>query len=128
MRLSLLLSLFVSLIPQFAFATDCGTLKGCEAKVCEIETNLAAAKSAGNTFKVAGLEKALKETKANCSDKGLVNKYQAKIQEKMKDVKEVEMDLAKARVEKDEKKIQKYSAKLKEKNAELEKLKAEASK
>lgn len=128
MKLSILFSLIVALIPQFVFAANCEALKGCEAKICEIENNLTLAKTAGNSFKIAGLEKALKEAKANCTDTSLVKKNQAKIEEKMNDIKKIEKDLAVAKLEKNEKKIQKYTEKLKETNAELEKLKEETKK
>lgn len=123
MKSSILLFCLLGSVSFLAQAATCEGLTGCKAKICEIENNLSAARTAGNSFKVAGLEKALSETKAHCTDEGVVKKNQEKIDEKMKDIKNTQADLAKARLKNDKAKIDKLTQKLKEKNDELNKLK-----
>ncbi len=110
----------MSLVTNFAIAANCDGLKGCEAKICDIETNLEVARKIGNNNKISGLEKALKETRENCTDASLKEKYQAKIDEKKSDVKEVEKKLEEAHKNGDAKKIKKLSKKLEEKKADAE--------
>jgi len=95
-------------------------LKGCEAKRDAIEKEIQYARDRGLLFKVAGLEKALKESQAHCTDAGLRQSRQAEVRKAQAEVEEREADLATAQAKGDTKKIEKRRQKLDEARAELE--------
>ena len=92
MKNSVKLAWFVACFcPVFAFAQS----SGCDVKRQSIETELAYAQAHGNSSRVLGLQKALSEVKAHCSDASLrrdaeekVAKAQEKLDERQKDLQE----------------------------------------
>jgi ribosomal protein S8E len=92
---------------------------GCAAKQAEIEANIAAATARGNNHQVAGLNKALRATKANCTEDSLKKEKDARIRKAQKEVAERERDLAKAQRSGDDEKIRKRQAKVEEARREL---------
>lgn len=95
-------------------------LKGCEAKRDAIEQEIQYAKDRGLLFKVAGLEKALKENQAHCTEAGLRQSREAEVRKAQAEIQEREADLAAAQAKGDAKKIEKRRQKLDEARAELE--------
>lgn len=89
-------------------------LTGCAGKQSEIEAQLAQAQAAGNKPQAAGLEKALKEARAHCTDSGLQQQRQQKVDKAKKEVAEREADLEKAKRSGKQKKIDKQQRKLDE--------------
>lgn len=97
----------------------------CAEKIAAVETKIEHAKKAGNQHQVHGLEKALAETKSNCTDEGLKSAQDAKVQDKAVDVEEARQELAKAKADgKSKKKLEKKQKKLEQKSKELEDAKA----
>lgn len=95
-------------------------LKGCEAKRDAIEKEIQYAKDRGLLFKVAGLQKALKENQAHCTDDGLRQSRQAEVRKAQAEIEQREADLAAAQAKGDVKKIEKRRQKLDEARTELE--------
>ncbi|MFW0737402.1 DUF1090 family protein [Flavobacterium sp. T12S277] len=106
--------------------SNCTTLKGCERKLCELNTKLVAAKKAGNQNQIKGIEDAISKTKKNCTVKTVNNDLDKKVKEKQQKVKERTEDLNKAIKEQESKeKIEKKRKKLAEAKADLNKALAE---
>ena len=82
---------------------NCNNLKGCERKLCELNTKLAAAKKAGNKNQIKGVEDAISQTKKNCTTKTVANDLDKKVKEKQQKVKERTADLNEAIRDKEEK-------------------------
>jgi hypothetical protein len=102
--------------------TNCKELKGCERKLCELNTKLVAAKKAGNQNQIKGVEEAISQTKKNCTTKTVSNDLEKKVKEKQKEVKERTDDLNKViKNQEGKEKIDKKKKKLKEAKAELNK-------
>ena len=99
-------------------ATDCSALRGCAAKFCEIENDIAAARAQNNTRREAGLKKALAEAKAHCTDSRLQSQREADVREKQSKVSEREQELKQARAKGKQDKIDKAQRKLEEAQAE----------
>ena len=100
--------------------------QGCAAKISAIEAQLASAKAYGNTNKVAGLQDALEQTKARCTDAGQLARAEAKVRDKQGDVSRVqeevrqaEQSLRDAQAKGDAKKIAKAQDKLRDKQDKL---------
>lgn len=93
---------------------------GCEAKKQDIQQELAMAREHGNTARVVGLEKALRETDEHCTESSLLKQRQEKVAEKQLKVQEREQDLAKAQAEGSSKKIEKQQRKLADAREELQ--------
>lgn len=110
--------LFGSLPAQAA--ADCSALRGCGAKFCAIENDIAAAQAQNNTRREAGLRKALAEAKANCTDTRLQSQREAEVREKQSDVSEREQELKEARAKGKQDKIDKAQRKLDEARAEYD--------
>ncbi|MEL7696242.1 MULTISPECIES: DUF1090 domain-containing protein [Pantoea] len=116
----LILSLFM-LPATFSVAQASDDLTGCAAKKQEIETQLSYARQHNNTHQTAGLEKALSEVKAHCTDSGLLQQRQEKVAEKKQKVQERQQELAKAQAEgRSASKIEKRQQKLAEARQELQ--------
>jgi small-conductance mechanosensitive channel len=97
----------------------------CAAKRADIEAQIVAATSRGNSQEIAGLKKALAANKANCTDAALTKEHEADIQKAKKKVAEREQDLIEAERKGDAKKIAKQKSKLEDARndlAEAEKL------
>lgn len=101
---------------------DCSVLTGCAQKSCRIASELEGARKQKNSPKIAGLEKALKESTANCKDENLTQKHQDKIQKQKEKILELEADLTKARLKGKKEKIIKLEKKLDDEKAELIKM------
>jgi uncharacterized protein HemX len=100
-------------------AVNAGTPTGCAAKKQNIEAQLKYAKDAGNTNQVRGLEKALAETNAHCTDANLTKQRQQKINEKERKVQKRQQELNEAKSKNDAQKIAKKQKKLAEAQTEL---------
>lgn len=106
--------------------SNCNNLKGCERKLCELNTKLAAAKKAVNKNQIKGVEDAISQTKKNCTTKTVSTDLDKKVKEKQQKVKERNADLNEAIKDKESKeKIDKKRKKLNEAKAELSKALAE---
>ena len=64
-----------------AQAADCSAARGCAAKFCQIENDIAQAQAHGNSRQEAGLRRALAEAKAHCTDSRLQNQREADVRE-----------------------------------------------
>lgn len=122
-----ILSLAFFAISFIGFAqSNCTTLKGCERKLCELNTKLVAAKKAGNQNQIKGVEDAISKTKKNCTTKTVTTDLDKKVKEKQQKVKEKTDDLNKAIKDQESKeKIAKKRKKLDEAKADLNKALAE---
>ncbi|OXA97108.1 hypothetical protein B0A62_06365 [Flavobacterium hydatis] len=102
--------------------TNCKELKGCERKLCELNTKLEYAKKAGNQSQIKGIEEAIAQTKKNCTTKTVTNDLDKKVKEKQKEVKERTDEYNKAvKNQESKEKIDKKKKKLDEAKAELNK-------
>ncbi|OSM94824.1 MULTISPECIES: DUF1090 domain-containing protein [Lonsdalea] len=101
------------------------SLSGCQAKEHNIKQEISQAKALGNQNRVAGLEKALKEAKANCIDSALHIKRQQNIDEKQHKVQELEREVQEAKQSGKADKISRKTAKLEEARHELKQAQAE---
>lgn len=98
----------------------------CQQKEQDIQHEIAMAKQHNNQRRVNGLERALTEVRANCSDNKLKASHQARIKAQREKVAERERELKEERQEGDDKeKIAKRERKLEEARQELKKLQAE---
>lgn len=104
----------------------------CAAKRAAIENQIKQAQKYGNTHKVAGLKKALREVNAHCTNSGLikdaekkVTKLEKKLAEKQGDVREIQADLRQAQAKGDVKKVAKYQRKLQEKQRDVQEVTAD---
>ncbi|MBF8778886.1 DUF1090 domain-containing protein [Pseudomonas fulva] len=95
-------------------------LSGCAAKQDSIRKEIEMARERGHLFKIAGLEKALKENQAHCTDDSLRAARQADVRKAEQEIREREADLAEARAKGDADKIAKRERKLAESRQELE--------
>ena len=101
---------------------------GCDAKRDSVEQEIAYAQAHGNAKRVDGLETALAQMNANCSDAVLRSDAQRKVTQAQKKLSERERDLRKATADgKDAKKIAERQRKVDEAHAELERLQTEAA-
>ncbi|MEG0859976.1 MAG: DUF1090 domain-containing protein [Pseudomonas sp.] len=96
-------------------------LTGCAAKKSAIENQLKEARAHSNSDKIAGLEKALSEASANCTDAGLKKEREQKVLDARHEVTQRTKDLDKAMKKGDAEKINKRKDKLAESNQELKK-------
>jgi hypothetical protein len=105
--------------PVFA-AEQAPEPSGCAAKRQDITTQLENAKAAGNTSRQAGLEKALSEVNANCTDADLLKQQEQKVLDAKREVSRRQADLNKAMSKGDPEKIDKRKDKLAESRKELQ--------
>ncbi len=101
-------------------AADCSAQRGCAAKFCQIENDIAAAQAQNNSRREAGLRKALAEAKANCTDSRLQSQREADVREKQSKVAERQQELKEARAKGKQDKIDKAQRKLQEAQAEYD--------
>jgi chromosome segregation ATPase len=104
----------------------------CNAKRGAIENQIREAQKYGNSNKVAGLQKALNELQAHCTDSGLaakgqqkIDKLERKLAQKQNDVSKVQADLGEAQARGDAKKVAKYEKKLQEKQSDVNEITAD---
>lgn len=119
-----LLAGLLMLAPAVPALTANPAATGCEAKRQYIEQQIRYARSNGNDHRIAGLEKALSEVNAHCTDSGLRAEREADVREKTRKVTEREQELAEARADGRADKIRKKERKLDEARAELEEARA----
>lgn len=99
---------------------------GCDAKRDSVEQEIAYAQAHGNAKRVDGLETALAQMNANCSDAVLRSDAQRKVTQAQKKLSE--RDLRKAKADgKGAKKITERQRKVDEAHTELERLQTEAA-
>ncbi|MCG2596195.1 DUF1090 domain-containing protein [Achromobacter insuavis] len=113
-------ALFGTLPAHAQATTDCSAQRGCAAKFCQLENEIAYARANNNTHRVAGLQKALAEAKANCTDSRLQSQREADVREKQNKVSEREDELKAARAKGKQDKIDKAQRKLDEARAEYD--------
>lgn len=89
-----------------------GPSRACDAKRASIETQIAEAEANGRKREVAGLQKALRANKANCTDESLARDRAKAVQSAQREVKARERDLSEAESKGDAEKIAKRREKL----------------
>lgn len=98
----------------------------CQQKEQDIQHEIAMAKQHNNQRRVNGLERALTEVRASCSDSKLKASHQARIKAQREKVAERERELKEERQEGDDReKIARREHKLEEARQDLKKLQAE---
>ena len=101
-------------------AEDVQPLTGCAAKRQAISSQIEQAKAHGNSYQQAGLEKALAEVTANCTDAGLKKERENKVLDAKHEVSRRQADLDKAMKKGDPDKINKRKEKLADSRKELQ--------
>ena len=101
-------------------AEDVQPLTGCAAKRQAISSQIEQAKAHGNSAQQAGLEKALAEVTANCTDASLKKERENKVLDAKHDVSRRQADLDKAMKKGDPDKINKRKEKLADSRKELQ--------
>jgi len=119
--------LFVSISVPVLASSDCGNLKGCEKKFCEIERQLKIAQEKGNKGKVNGLTRSLENAKEHCTDKGLKEDLVEEIEEANNEIIEYESDLKEAKEYGKKDKVRKYQEKIEEEKNKIKHLEDELS-
>jgi Protein of unknown function (DUF1090) len=112
----------------FAAETPPQPLTGCAAKRQDISTQLDQAKANGNKEQQAGLEKALSEATANCTDASLLKLLEQKVLDAKHEVSRRQSDLNKAMSKGDADKINKRKDKLAESRKQLQDAQVELEK
>ncbi|BDB22425.1 hypothetical protein cym2001_57900 [Pseudomonas sp. CYM-20-01] len=101
-------------------AEQAAPLTGCAAKRQAISIQIEQAKAHGNSAQQAGLEKALSEVTANCTDASLKKERENKVLDAKHEVSRRQADLDKAMKKGDADKINKRKDKLAESRKELQ--------
>lgn len=114
-------------ITVLASPSDCEGLIGCEKKFCQIEAQLSIATKADNSYKVAGLTKALKAAQHNCTNGGLKDELLEDIEEETQEIIAHEQALKQAHEDNKADKIRKYQEKINERTNKLMQLESELS-
>ncbi|EPQ9956249.1 DUF1090 domain-containing protein [Enterobacter hormaechei] len=116
----LVLAGILVLAPVFSAMAAPQAATGCEAKRQNIEQQIEHARTHNNDHRVAGLQKALSELNANCTEEGLRAEREADVREKERKVEERRQELAEAQADGRTDKISKKERKLKDAQAELD--------
>ena len=103
-------------------ATQAASL--CSEKEADIQREIGYAEKNHNQHRIDGLNKALKELRANCSDSGLRAEHQKKINKQKEEIAERKADLQEARQKGNPDKISKREQKLSAAEHELKTLEA----
>jgi len=114
-RIALAISLFALSAGSYA-----NTL--CQEKEQDIQREISYAEKHNNQSRINGLNKALSEVRANCTDSKLRANHQKKIAEQKNEIAERQRDLAEAKQKGDADKIAKREHKLAEAQQELKEL------
>ena len=117
--LALLATVSLASMPLLA-AEEVPELTGCAAKRQAISAQIEQAKAHGNSAQQAGLEKALAEVTAHCTDAGLKKERENKVLDAKHEVSRRQADLDKAMKKGDPDKINKRKEKLAEARKELQ--------
>lgn len=96
----------------------------CESKRAEISRQIEFAQANDQYYRVRGLEKALRENQAHCTDRNLEREQAERIAKQERKVEERQRDLDAARAKGKASKIADREAKLAKEKAELEELRA----
>ncbi|ECG8592242.1 DUF1090 domain-containing protein [Salmonella enterica subsp. salamae] len=96
----------------------------CQEKEQAIQKEISYAEKHNNQRRIEGLNKALTEVRANCTDDKLRAEHQKKIVKQKGEIAERQRDLAEAKTKGDADKIEKRERKLAEAQDELKKLEA----
>jgi DNA-binding NarL/FixJ family response regulator len=103
-------------------------VNGCDMKRSSIESEITYAQAHGNARRVAGLETALAQLNANCTDAVLHNAAQRKVADAQRKLAERQHDLQQAKADgKSAKKIAERQQKVDDAHAELEKVQMDAA-
>lgn len=116
----LTLSIFLCSLPALSHAA-----KDCNAKKQAIKKQIVYAEKYANSYRVAGLKRALSNVNQYCTDSSLQQERLSQISNKQRKVIEKENDLREAIEKNDPKKIAKQKTKLAEAKQELRKAQAE---
>ncbi|TSD80302.1 DUF1090 family protein [Pseudomonas sp. KBS0710] len=117
--LALLTTVSLASMPLLA-AEEVPELTGCAAKRQAISAQIEQAKAHGNSAQQAGLEKALSEVTANCTDASLRKERENKVLDAKHEVSRRQADLDKAMKKGDADKINKRKDKLAQSRKELQ--------
>lgn len=112
----------LALVPALFFSAAsfaASAPESCATKQQEIQKQIDEARLHKNQNRVDGLEKALRENKAHCTEAGLKAERQQRIDEKTEKVSEREQELKEAQAKGDHDKIMKKQQKLEEAQSEL---------
>lgn len=116
----ILLAGMLILTPVFSAQAVSQTTTGCEAKRQDIEQQINYARARNNDARIAGLQKALSELNANCTDTGLRTDREADVREKKQKVEARRHELAEVQASVRTDKVSKKQQKLTEAQAELD--------
>ncbi|EGM78330.1 valyl-tRNA synthetase [Rheinheimera sp. A13L] len=120
----LTLALLITVTPVVAQTqASCSALKGCEQKICQIETQLNLAKQTGDNSQVTGLQMALDNARTHCSDNKLKDDLTKQLADANKDLVKYQADLQQAEQDGKKDKVVKYRKKLEETSTEINRLK-----
>ncbi len=106
----------------FSLSTASFASSLCQEKEQDIQREISYAEKHNNQSRINGLNKALSEVKANCSDSKLRADHQHKIAEQKEEIAERRRDLAEAKEKGDADKVAKREQKLQEAQNELKAL------
>ena len=112
----------LTLVPALLFTTAAFAApqpESCVTKQQEIQKQIDEARAHKNQNRVDGLEKALRENKAHCTDAGLKAENQKRVEEKREKVAEREQELKEVQAKGDHEKIIKKQQTLEEAKSEL---------
>ncbi|MBU9809884.1 DUF1090 domain-containing protein [Rahnella sp. C60] len=112
----------LTLVPALLFTTAAFAApqpESCVTKQQEIQKQIGEARAHNNQNRIDGLEKALRENKAHCTDAGLKAENQKRVDEKREKVAEREQELKEALAKGDHEKILRKQQKLEEATSEL---------
>lgn len=123
-QIKILLGSLLIIAPVFSTLAMPKTATGCEAKRLNIEQQIDYARTYGNTHRIKGLEKALSEVSANCTDETLRADRESTVRKKEIKVEQRRLELAEAQSDGRTDKILKKQRKLKEAQDELKKARA----
>ncbi|MNF60457.1 hypothetical protein D3C85_764950 [compost metagenome] len=115
-----LLALCSAIVTPLMATDQTPELTGCAAKRQSISSQIEQAKAQGNAEQLAGLEKALSEVTAHCTDASLKKERENKVLDAKHEVSQRQADLDKAMKKGDPEKINKRKDKLAESRKELQ--------
>ncbi len=112
------------LAPVFPALATSEVATGCEAKRKDIEQEIDYARTQGNNHRLSGLEKALSELNANCTNEGLLAERKSDVRKKELKVEKSRQELAEAQIDGRADKIRKKQRKLEDAQDELNEAKS----
>ncbi|WP_159717869.1 DUF1090 family protein [Geminicoccus flavidas] len=121
----LLLATALLTLPALATTAQAQELRGCAARVADLEIKRDEARSAGEIERADGLQKAVVDAKETCDDARLRAEREERVAEKRREVEEDKEDLARAEREGDWGDIEDARRDLREAQWELEEAEAD---